>query len=189
MSPQPIHILLPTDLRSDVWPLLQVAFQFDAALRARLTLLHVAPPAGFQEPKRDLSALAHLRDTLRLPSASAAACPTILNPRKRDLAVVARHLRRRLHPEWQGFVDIQAVTRQGDVSKEIVRFAREESVDLILLAAKPRSSWWNWRRNVCDEVLRQAPCRVVLVQNPSVSTAAPPVPEKPRDAEKISKLV
>lgn len=166
MTDEPLHILIPTDLRFDERGALQLVMQFDPMLRARLTLLHVVSAADFRAPKQGFGAIEHLRDTLRLPAGSAHACPTISSRVERELADAVQRLRKRVHPEWNGYLEIQAVSRRGEVAAEILSFAETARVDMILLAAKPRQPWWKWSRSVNDQVIRRAKCRVVLVHNP-----------------------
>jgi nucleotide-binding universal stress UspA family protein len=160
------HIVLPTDLNSDAYHALQLVLQLDSELRARLTLMHVVQSADFRNPKRDLSALEMLRASVHLHPAAARACPTIAKCVDRELDAFAHRLRRRVHPEWIGHLAIDTAIRYGDPASEIVRYSQEAHADMIVLNAKPRNGWWNWKSRISDQVLRNANCRVVLVHDP-----------------------
>lgn len=77
--------------------------------------------------------------------------------------------------EWKGRLqtDNIAVTThvgQADPRDAILEFAKDEAVDLIVMTSAGKSNWMRWiSGSIADQVLRSAPCPVLVVR--------PPVPE------------
>lgn len=66
-----------------------------------------------------------------------------------------------------------ALVRQGDATAEIVRAAREENADLILLATQGSSTGWREYvlGSVAGEVVRLAPCPVLTLNKEALQDA------------------
>ena len=59
---------------------------------------------------------------------------------------------------------VSVLVRQGDITAEIVRVAREERADLILLATQGSTGWREYvLGSVAGEVVRLAPCPVLTL--------------------------
>jgi nucleotide-binding universal stress UspA family protein len=107
---------------------------------ARLIVLHVAeqPVVSYFEKASELSAdelQNKLWDTLRWPR------------------------------EQENGLKVEHRIKEGDPVKEIVRFATEQHVDLIVMGASGRTGMLRWfTGSVTDDVARDAPCSVLLVK-------------------------
>lgn len=56
---------------------------------------------------------------------------------------------------------------QCDARDAIVNYANEEGVDLIVMASAGKSNWMRWiSGSITDQVLRSAPCPVLVVRPP-----------------------
>lgn len=65
-----------------------------------------------------------------------------------------------------------ALVSQGDVTAEIVRAAREENADLILLATQGSTGWREYvLGSVAGEVVRLAPCAVLTLNKEALQDA------------------
>jgi hypothetical protein len=73
-----------------------------------------------------------------------------------------------LHDE----LELRAVVRCGDVAREIVALAKTEHVSTIVLNVRPRWNWFFPGRSLIERILRDAPCRVLLVRPPAPTAAA-----------------
>jgi nucleotide-binding universal stress UspA family protein len=70
-------------------------------------------------------------------------------------------------------IAVRLAVGRGDPAREIVRAAREQGVDLIVMATH---GWKGWRHlvfgSVAERVLREAPCPVLVVREPLPGKAA-----------------
>ena len=160
------HILVPTDLSTKTWNIWQFALQRGLELRARLTFLHVAPCVPVWRKKSGLDALEYLHDALHLPTQAAASIPTHARTSDWAARIIAERVYHGIHPEMRDFLHLQTVIRKGNVTEQILAFARDEEVDTIVLSARPRKSRWRWLPTVAEQVMRRAACRVVVVRHP-----------------------
>ncbi len=90
-----------------------------------------------------------------------------------EYLTAARENLAQLRPAKDGIaVDRRIV--EGDPAAEIVRAAAQEGVDLIVLGSHGQGAL---RRlllgSVAEQVLRQAPCSVLIVKTPAPQTASP----------------
>lgn len=66
---------------------------------------------------------------------------------------------------------VRSIVVQGDPSDEIVKFAAEENVDLIVIATHGRTGWRHLVfGSVAEKVIRLAPCPVLVIRAPSKKT-------------------
>lgn len=76
-------------------------------------------------------------------------------------------------------VDLAVTTtvREGSPASALCRLARDRAVDLLLVSTRGTEGWRRvWMGGTCEEVLRQAPCPVVII--PSVAVLAEQVEEQ-----------
>lgn len=70
-------------------------------------------------------------------------------------------------------VAVETIVARGDAATEIQRIAKDRGIDLIVIATH---GWTGWRHlvfgSVAERVLREAPCAVLSIRNPS--RPAPP---------------
>jgi hypothetical protein len=118
--------------------------------QTRLTLLHVV----HEEPLHDLDAIGYLHRALWSPNGFAC--------EERDQRIHAKLLRD-VHPEWRQSVTLNTAVRHGDVAVEIVRFAREHAVDLILVGVNRAGRRYSLRPRHSDQILRMTDRPAVVV--------------------------
>ena len=140
-------ILLPTDLSDPAEAALPYAVDLAASYGATLYLLHVLDPYW-------LEAVA----AVQFPGHSA----------------------KSLHQSWKntderlnkmkagiGVAKVEAAEVQGTAHVEIVRFARQENIDLIVLSTHGRSGLAHALiGSVAEKVVQMAPCPVLTVKHP-----------------------
>ena len=69
-------------------------------------------------------------------------------------------------------LDVMTTVREGTPSRALCRLARDRAVDLLLLSTRGADSWRRvWLGGTTEEVLRHAPCPVVIIP-PRVSEVA-----------------
>jgi universal stress protein A len=138
-------ILVPMDFSVCAKKALHYARAFARQFQASLTLLYVMPadyvvgsefgPVDFPLPEAELRR----------------------NSRKELLALAAA--------EGAGAAPVEALVRQGQPVHEIVTFAREAGMDLILLSTHGRTGFRHvLMGSVAENVVRYAPCPVLVVR-------------------------
>ena len=142
-------ILVPTDLSDLSLAALEVAAVLACGEDAKVTLLHVvesSPLLGFHT-------VDYTSETLFRDSEEKA---------EKDLDRIIR--------EQTPFpAALAAAVRRGDAQKEIVRFAVEENVDLIVMATHGRTGLAHiMLGSVAERVVRRSPVPVVTVKPPEM---------------------
>lgn len=153
------HFLIPTNFGKGSRIARRAAVRWAAGGGGRITLLHVLPPSP--EATGGLDAIALLHEVRGFHAVA---------ERRRRLELDQLH--RELHPEVQAFVDARAELRQGELVAEILRFARDEGVDEIVLGAKR----WRlpWRPSLASRLTGRIDCKVVVVYEPGQTRSASP---------------
>jgi nucleotide-binding universal stress UspA family protein len=145
-------ILCPTDFSEPSYAALKTADELAAHFSAQLLLLHVIPPVPGQHPFPD-PPVANTTDEPLYQQQLALEAETLLE----DL------VRERVCKE----VRAATLVLTGEPSDEILRAAREQGVDLIVIATHGRSGWRHLVfGSVAEKVVRLAPC-------PALTLAAP----------------
>ena len=142
-------ILYPTDFSESSLEALKYAVSFARDFKARLVLMHVVNEKIFSEG-------------LSLPRVAA---PEAL---AEEMAAEAGRQLKVLIPadERQG-LDWEMVIRSGMPFLEIIRFARENAVDLIVIGTHGRSGVDHIIfGSTAEKVVRKAPCPVLSVKPP-----------------------
>jgi nucleotide-binding universal stress UspA family protein len=143
-------ILCPTDFSEPSYEALKAGSELALHFDAELCLVHIVPPVPL------IPAAPHIPATFdtslyqqELEASS-----------KKTLQEVFKQLESdRLHS--------RLIVVQGDPAYQIVKIAKEERVDLILLATHGRSGWQRIVfGSVAEKVVRLAPCPVLLIRYP-----------------------
>jgi nucleotide-binding universal stress UspA family protein len=149
------RILVTTDFSETSLGALPVAAELASHFDAELLLVHILPadtPTPWDVPPYADFGLA----SLPLPEYEA---QVRLEVDRRLAMVAAKHA--------QG-VKVRCLVGRGDSAAEIGRCAVQEKADLIVLATH---GWTGWRHlvfgSVAEKILREAPCPVLSVRNPS----------------------
>jgi nucleotide-binding universal stress UspA family protein len=143
------RICCPIDFSDASRAAMEMAADLSRRFGADLVLLHAYPVPGYT-----------------FPDGSVVASPKMLQ----DLAEGAqRHLE-----EWRGEAErlgaprVATAKSAGDAAKEIVSFARDEGVDLLVLGTHGRSGLEHaLMGSITERVLRKAHCPVLTVRPPA----------------------
>jgi universal stress protein A len=140
------RILLPTDFSEHSAAATICACQLAGRLGAELHILHVLESHATATPQFGMGMV--------LPSRA-----------HESKAAAEKMLAGVLDPHWaEGRTVIQAVT-EGSPSDGIIRYAREHSIDLIIMSTHGRSGLAHVLvGSVSESVLRKAPCPVLTVR-------------------------
>ena len=156
-----MRILVPLDQSPLGEAKLPVAMSQSRAFGAELILLHVLPPEAL--------------DPTGAVSSEEARARTYLD------TVAAR-----MHAEG---ITAHAIVRAGQPASTIVDEARERAADLIVLGANVRTNLPRFfLGSVADEVIRNAPCPVLLVRPDLQAGAAGPIRSYDEDAARTGPL-
>jgi universal stress protein A len=150
------RILLPTDFSEYSAAARMYACAFADQFQAELHVLHVV---------QDLAPL--------VPEPGAALAPPVDYLRELELNAKAM-LERAIDPNWSVGKTIVRVVRQGPPFLEIVRYAQETNIDLIVLGTHGRGGLAHMLLgSVAEKVVRKAPCPVLTVRHPEHEFVAP----------------
>jgi nucleotide-binding universal stress UspA family protein len=154
------RILVPIDFSTPSLAALRQAVHYTQTVGGELLLLHVVEGAPLRwyavdGPPEAPAAVLHSMAHLRLPQPP----PTRI---ARDLVAEAEwKLAALLPPQPDRFRALVTVGRAAD---EIVRVARAQGADLIIMGTHGPRGFRRWfRRSVTDQVRRQAPAAVLTV--------------------------
>ncbi len=149
-------VLLPTDFSEYSTAARMYACAFADQFGAELHLLHVV---------QDLAPL--------VPEPGAALAPPIDYLRELELNAQAM-LDRSLDANWAVGKMVVRVVRQGPPFLEIIRYAQETNIDLIVLGTHGRGGLAHMLLgSVAEKVVRKAPCPVLTVRHPEHEFVAP----------------
>jgi len=135
---KPRRILLTTDLESNESKTVEYAIALAREHKADLALLHVTKPAGAPYPE----------DT-----------QSVIEP-------YFRSRMRELIPSWPGLdYPVQFWVEFGaDPATEILRVARTQEIELLVLSVKPSEPWATHFVHNAYRIVAGAPCPVLIVQ-------------------------
>ena len=142
------RILVPTDFSDFSKPAMNYACALAARFNSELHLLHVSPEA-----------------TMLLPEASALGAENLMIQAE-ALEQAAKTQLEELPPEgWQNGRDIVRVSKVGAPFVEIIQYAKEENIDLIVIGTHGRSGLMHLLMgSVAENIVRKAPCPVMTVK-------------------------
>ena len=139
------HVLMATDFSEASEPALELAQSFASAFGARLHLLHVIPDPYAQPWSVE---------------ATGAAIPDLLKRWETEAEA-------RLDELKPAGVEAHAVVRVGNPYNEIVEYAREQGIDLIVIGTHGRGAIGHMLLgSVAEKVVRKAPCPVLTTRHP-----------------------
>jgi nucleotide-binding universal stress UspA family protein len=143
------RILVPTDFSKHSENALAYAAAFAEKFNAELYLLHVV---------QDLA--------LFVPEAVSAS-PPIAPPVEQLTAAVREALDRLIETHQLRRFPVHAEVREGSPFYEIIRFARETDIDLIIMGTHGHTGLVHvLLGSVAEKVVRKAPCPVLTVRHP-----------------------
>jgi nucleotide-binding universal stress UspA family protein len=143
------RILVPTDFSKHSQNALTYAVAFAEKFGAELYLLHIV---------QDLAVF--------LPDAVTAG-PPVLPPTEQLTSAVASALERIIKDNHLEHLNIKPEVREGTPFYEIVRFAKEMNIDLIVMGTHGRAGLAHvLLGSVTEKVVRKAPCPVLTVRDP-----------------------
>lgn len=157
------HILVATDFSDTAASALAQAAKLAASTGAKLTLLHVIYVEKINEALLGLDAMEYLTRVMSAPSESTPYAPTLAMDRVRDTA------KAKLEEAAMAIsgpkVQIETVVLDGRPSEEVLAFAHNKGVDLIVLGTHGRGAIGKaLLGSVADHVIRQAECPVMVVR-------------------------
>jgi len=145
-------ILWPTDFSEPSYTALKAADELARHFSARLLLLHVIPPVPIQYPYPDPPVASSFDVALY----------------QQQLALQAEQLLEDLVAQRVS-KEVRAATRvvTGEPPAEILRLAREEQADLIVIASHGLTGWRHLVfGSVAEKVVRFSPCPVLTIAAP-----------------------
>jgi len=143
------RILVPTDFSKHSENALAYAAAFAEKLDAELYLLHVV---------QDLA--------LFVPEAVTVA-PPVTPPVEQLTAAVREALDRVIDSHQLRRFTVHAEVREGSPFYEIVRFAKEQEIDLVIMGTHGRTGLIHvLLGSVAEKVVRKSPCPVLTVRHP-----------------------
>jgi nucleotide-binding universal stress UspA family protein len=143
------RILVPTDFSKQSQNALKYAAAFAEKFGAELYLLHVV---------QDLAVF--------IPDMLTVAPPVVPSVKELTDAVYVA-FDRIVEDNQLAAVTIHREVREGSPFSEIVRFAREENIDLIILSTHGHTGLAHMLLgSVTEKVVRKAPCPVLTVRDP-----------------------
>jgi nucleotide-binding universal stress UspA family protein len=143
------RILVPTDFSKHSENALSYAAAFAEKFGAELHLLHVV---------QDLA--------LFIPEAVTAA-PPIAPPIEQLTAAVREALERVIKQNQLTRFAVQSEVREGNPFYEIIRYAKESDIDLIIMGTHGHTGLIHvLLGSVAEKVVRKAPCPVLTVRHP-----------------------
>lgn len=141
-------ILVTTDFSKFSEPAMTYACAIAARFNSELHLLHVCPDAAMLIPEAGGLGAAGIVD-------QAKACEESAQVQLKDLP-----------PDgWENEQDVVRATRVGSPFVEIIQYAKEHDIDLIVIGTHGRSGLMHLLMgSVAENVVRKAPCPVLTVK-------------------------
>ena len=142
------RILVPTDFSDFSRPAMQYGYDIAARFGAELHLLHIVPDPAMLVPE----AAAFSVETMQAQSES--------------LVKEAETMLKKLPPDgWENDKPVVREVRVGAAFMEIIDYARENSIDLIVIGTHGRSGLMHiLMGSVAERIVRKAPCPVLTVK-------------------------
>ena len=156
------NILVPTDFSETANAALSQAVELADLCGGRITLLHVIFMDKIRDDLLGLDALENLTRVLNTPASEAPYTPT--NPVEALEEAARLRLNDAIEKVAAG-VAIEPAVAEGRPSVEIVKYAGEHGIDLIVMGTQGRSGVGRaFLGSVADNVIRQAECPVMVVR-------------------------
>lgn len=156
------NILVPTDFSESANAALSQAVKLASLGGGRITLLHVIFIDKIKDDLLGIDALENLTRVLNTPASDAPYTPT--NP----VEALEQAARQRLNDAIANVaanVKVEPAVAEGRPSTEIIKYAGEHGVDLIVMGTQGRGGLGRaFLGSVADNVIRQAECPVMVVR-------------------------
>ena len=166
-----LRVLAPIDFDDESHRSRLTAIELAAQWGAEVTLLHVTPRAPLAATSHTgLDAIGLLHRALQSPAGPAASYDDQELQLRRLQQTALRRLRSIVPASLENKIAFDFVWRAGDVAQEIVGYAKERQIDVIVLGENRRSRPWRISRGIARRVIQTAPCQV-LVAYPSGQTS------------------
>ncbi len=147
----PKNILLCTDFSENSRPAREIAIDYAQAFGARLAILHVVNSSRLGFPAFEMAVPVNVQEVLKALEESV----------EKGFAALVEECKKTLS-------DVTTYSRIGVPANEIVRFAEQESVDLIIMGTH---GWTGFKHLVlgstAENVVRTANCPVLTVKSSS----------------------
>jgi nucleotide-binding universal stress UspA family protein len=164
---KPLKVLAPVNFDDDSRRSRLTAIELAAQWQADVTLLHVSQRTPLVALERTgLDAIGLLHSVLRAPAGPAASREDQELQLRRLEGAAIRQMRRIIPDAWIGKLQATFAWRSGEIPAEIVAYALEHEIDVIVLGATDRPRPRRLSRGVVHRVIQTAPCQV-LVAYPS----------------------
>ncbi len=146
------RILCPTDFSEPAFTALKHAEELARHFAAELIVAHVIPtlpgPHLFPDPQASLNFEVPLFQS--------------------ELAIKAEQMLKDLVSHHK--VATRDLVTTGEAAPEILRIARQEHADLIVIASHGQTGWRRWvHGSVAEKVARHAPCPVLTIMAPAAA--------------------
>ena len=142
------NVLVPTDFSHNNQAAMEYGCELARRFEAELHLLHVFEASGGLVPLPDLPADVALDLQSTSPLARAELC--------------LQHLP---VPAWQQSLTVHRHIQLGTAASEIIRYAREHDIDLIVIGTHGYTGWEHvLLGSVAERVLQIAPCPVLTLR-------------------------
>jgi len=143
------RILVPTDFSKHSQNALRYAAAFARRFEAEIHLLHVFQDLAVSQPE------------------AVTVGPPIVAPIEQFLASAQASLQRLIEENQLTGIPIHPIVRTGSPFDEIIQFAKEQDIDLIVMGTHGRG----WLAHVLlgsvtEKVVRKSPCPVLTVRHP-----------------------
>ncbi len=166
-----LRVLAPIDFNDESHRSRLTAIELAAQWGAEVTLLHVSPLAPLVAPSHTgLDAIGLLHRALQTPAGPAASYDEQELQLRRLQETALRRLRAIVPASLENKVGFDFAWRAGEVAEEIVGYAKEHQIDVIILGENRRTRAWRLSRGIARRVIQTAPCQV-LVAYPSGQTS------------------
>ena len=163
------HILVPTDFSETSEAAAKYGVALARAFNATLHLLHVEPRRDLQIiVERELVVEKYLSDPTAATSAQNAA-----------REILGKILTEQEEKEVRAEYVLRASGLGGNLHVEIVRYAKERTIDLIVMGTHGRGFVAHMLMgSVAEKVVRKAPCPVLTVRHPEHEFVIPDEPAR-----------
>jgi nucleotide-binding universal stress UspA family protein len=145
------RILVPVDFSEYSQQALETAAELAGRLDAELHLLHVLepwPPASSVTSEAYPLYHEYVAEANRRAEKALAELPIPGGPAK----------------------EVRRLTRSGHIQQEILQYAEEEKVDLIVVGTHGRTGIAHWfMGSVAEKIVRYAPCSVLVARHPKAA--------------------
>jgi len=145
------RILCPTDFSQPSYEGLKAANELALHFSAELYLVHIVP-------------------SVPVPMLEAPTVPEAFNLGSHQLELetsAQKSLQETVNQRVPRELSVRQIVGHGDAAREIVRIARDENVDLIVIATHGMTGWRHLVfGSVAEKVVRLAPCPVLTVRAP-----------------------